>query len=146
MKYAKSAACLILLLFFASIQQEQVFGAAGNIKLKSYWEDISHEQVDLNVFLKGKKEMYVLLFRAIDCYPCIEREIAQLKKYEKEVLAIIGYIYESELAMFSEFKNELRILRDTNYELYRRLRLRKPTPLILKLNSDLEVVEIIDLF
>lgn len=118
--------------------------AGSHVQLKENWMDSHNQGFDLNTLLKTKSDIHILYFRATDCLACIENGIEEVKKYEPKAAAIVGYIYESELKMVPGKKNDIKLLLDKNYELYLRLRIRKLTPVILKVNKERIVTKIID--
>lgn len=121
-----------------------LFPETAGVTLKEQWLDIHQKDFNLRVLFENREEITLLIFRAVDCAPCVQSALKKMVS-DGEAVAVVGYIYESELDMLRERQPGIKvILRDKNYELYRQLKLKRPTPLILRVNKDLQVVEIID--
>jgi hypothetical protein len=117
----------------------------GNeVTLKKHWLDFQKEGFSLDSLFKEEGISYILYCRTIDCFPCIRTAIKALKKIEDNPAAIVGYVHEEELGLLRELKGKVTLLRDHKYELFRKLKLRQITPVLLKIDRNRRVLNIID--
>jgi len=113
------------------------------IKLDAVWMTLDNQEVNLSGLLKKQKTLFILYFGAGDCGTCVRKGIRQIKEISPNALYMVGYGEESEASFVAQHYDGFLILRDNKRALFERMQLNLLTPIILKINKNLEIQEYI---
>ena len=112
----------------------------SEVIIKADWKNLDNKVVHLNELFHKNKVIHILVFRVIDCSPCVKDSIRKIKKIDPNAIAIVGYVKDAEVELLKIHEYDIQILPDINYQLIRQLRLRK-TPVHLTVDNSLRIIE-----
>lgn len=107
--------------------------------IPSVWRDINNNSVDLSVLAKEKGGLSILVFRAMGCAACIEKDIGKTKELYPDIVAVVGYVSEDELEFFKNKTWGIMLLRDEKYSFIQRLRMRQLS-FLLRVDKNLSII------